>query len=128
MIISVFLNISDLAIADGILNNEAFRHTGRGQELDTWTNLLKEFKFHSDMGQVEHTNFLRRRFVIGASEWLAGFHGSKENDKSKLGYTDYEWELIWGQMLEDGAWAMPALKDNKGNYLKENLAPEMLIK
>ena len=80
------------------------------------------------MEQRDHTNYLRRRFVAGAAEWLAGFHGSKENDKAKLGYTDYEWDIMWTQMLEDGAWAMPALKDDKGNYLKENLAPEMLIK
>ena len=113
---------------DGILNNEAFRHTGQDLNMDSWSKLLKELKLHTDLEQRDHTNYLRRRFVTGAAEWLAGLHGSKENDKAKLGYTDYEWDIIWTQMLADGAWAMPALKDKDGNYLKENLAPEMLIK
>ena len=80
------------------------------------------------MEPQEHTHFLRQRFVIGASEWLAGLHGSKENDKQKLGYTNEEWRLVWSEMLEDGAWALPALKDENGKYKKENLTPEMLIK
>ena len=113
---------------DSVLNNEAFWHTGRGQDFDVWTELLKELKIHTDMEQNDHTMFLRKRFVTGASKWLAGMHGSKENDKAKLGYTDYQWETIWSQMLEDGAWAVPALTDDRGNYLKENLAPELLIK
>ena len=80
------------------------------------------------MEPQEHTQFLRQRFVIGASDCLAGLHGSKENDKQKLGYTNEEWRLVWLEMLEDGAWALPALKDENGKYKKENLAPEMLIK
>ena len=80
------------------------------------------------MDERDQIRYLRHRFVTGAAEWLAGLHGSKENDKEKLGYSDEEWSTIWSQLLEDGAWALPALKDNNGNYLKENLAPEMLIK
>ena len=113
---------------DGIVNNEAFRHTRQGNDMDDWTELLHKLKIHTDMGERDQNNFLRRRFVTGAAEWLAGFHGSKENDKAKLGYTDYEWEIMWTQMLEDGAWAMPALTDKNGKYLKDNLAPKMLIK
>ena len=71
---------------------------------------------------------LRRRFVQGASEWMAGCHGSKENDKLKLGYTDEEWNFIWSTMLEDRAWAVPAIRDEQGKFLKENDAPELLIK
>ena len=117
-----------LAIIDGVLNNEAFRHIEGENNLESWTNLLKELKFHEDMDYQEHTQFLRGRFVTGAAEWLSGSHGSRENDKEKLGYNDYEWETIWSLMLEDGAWALPSLRDKEGKYLKENLAPEMLIK
>ena len=80
------------------------------------------------METKELLQLLRCRFVTGASEWLSGKHGSKQNDKEILGYTDQEWEMIWTLMLEDGAWALPHLKDSNGNYLKENDAPEMLIK
>ena len=72
---------------DGVVNNEAFRHTGQDKNMDSWTELLHKLKIHTDMEQRDHTNFLRRRFVTGAAEWLRGFHGSKENDKAKLGYT-----------------------------------------
>ena len=80
------------------------------------------------MHYLEHTLYLRRRLVLGASEWLNGMHGSKENDKIKFGYTDREWEWIWSSIIEDGAWAVPALRDKDGNYIKENFAPELLIK
>ena len=80
------------------------------------------------MNEDEHIQYLRNRFVIGASEWLAGNCGSKENNKSSLGYSDSEWDWIWTTMLEDGAWAVPSIKDMHGNTLKENFAPEMLIK
>ena len=96
--------------------------------MDSWTKLLKEFKFFGEMDMQEHINFLRWRFVTGASDWLSGAHGSKQNDKNNLGYTDQEWESVWSSMLEDGAWAMPSLKDSLGNHLKDNFAPEMLIK
>ena len=66
--------------------------------------------------------------VLGASQWLSGMHGSKENDKVKFGYSEREWELIWSMMEEDGVWDVPSLKDNNGKFLKENLAPEMLIR
>ena len=116
------------AIADGILHNEAFRHTRSDEKLENWTKLLQEFRFYGDMDTDEHIHFLRWRFVTGAMEWLSGSYGSKENDKQKLGYTDQEWEMIWTPMLENGAWAMPPLNDDDGHYLKENHAPEMLIK
>ena len=80
------------------------------------------------MSDLEHKLYLRRMFVLGAAEWLVGMHGSKENEKLKFGYTDREWEWIWSTMIEDGAWAVPALRDTEGNYLKENFAPELMIK
>ena len=67
--------------------------------------------------------YLRNRFAIGASEWLAGKNGSKRNDKNILDYTDDEWAYIWSTMLEDGAWAVPSIKDELGNIIKQNYAP-----
>ena len=115
------------AISDGILYNDAFKHTGNDDKQQIWANLLKDFKFYDNMDDVEHINYLRTRFVSGASEWLAGKCGSKENDKIKLGYSDDEWDFVWSTMLEDGAWAVPSVKDAEGNTIKENNAPEMFI-
>jgi hypothetical protein len=80
------------------------------------------------MDDFEQTLYLRKKLVLGASEWLAGMNGSRENEKLKFGYTDKEWEWIWSTMIEDGAWAVPALRDTQGNYLKENFAPELMIR
>ena len=71
---------------------------------------------------------LRRRFVLGAAEWMAGKNGSLRNDKEVFDYSDAEWEYIWTTMLADGAWAVPAIKDGQGNIVKGNYAPEMMIK
>ena len=115
------------AIMDGVLNNEGFRHTDGGT--DEWTVLLKDLKFYDNtMDEVQHIQFIRNRWVLGASEWLAGNNGSKENDQSLLGYSNKEWNYIWATMIENGAWDVPSVKDRKGNFLKENQAPEMMIK
>ena len=37
----------------------------------TWTNLLKDFKFYDD-DIDDHILFLRRKFVTGAAEMMAG--------------------------------------------------------
>ena len=71
---------------------------------------------------------MRNRWVVGASDWLAGENGSKENDKLTYGYSDHEWNFIWNSMVEDGAWAVPSIKDKAGNIVKENHAPEFFIK
>ena len=76
----------------------------------------------------DHTMFLRRKWVNGSREWLSGMHGSKENDKELLGYSNKEWDFVWNSMMEDGAWAVPQIKDANGNAIKENHGPEMLIK
>ena len=89
---------------------------------------MQDLRFSEEMDENEHIQYLRNRFVVGASEWLAGNFGSKENNKSSLGYSDSELDWIWTTMLEDGAWAVPSVKDNHGNTVKENYAPEMLIK
>ena len=65
---------------------------------------------------------------MGAAEWMSGRHDSKQNDKEILGYSDEEWNFIWDTMLEDGAWAVPDIKDSLGNTIKGNHAPEMFIK
>ena len=113
---------------DGVLHNEAFRHIHGENNLESWTRLLQEFKFFGEMSTDDHVKYLRKKCVLGASEWLSGMHGSKVNDKMDLGYSDHEWTTIWNLLLEDGAWAMPSLKDKHGNPIKENYAPEMLIK
>ena len=100
------------AIADGILDNDAFKHCVEENKNESWTQLIKDLKFFEDVD--EHTMYLRRR--------------SKQNDKLIFGYSDSEWEFIWTTMLEDGAWAVPCIKDSDGNTIKENFAPEILIK
>ena len=66
--------------------------------------------------------------VLEASESLAGKYGANCNEKSNFGYTEKEWEWIWSSMMEDGAWAVPAITDKNGNYIKDNFAPELLIR
>ena len=110
------------ALADGFKQTEELKHT------QSQLQLLQDLGFNSNMSDIEHKLYLRRRLVLGAAEWLVGMHGSKENEKLKFGYTDKEWEWIWSTMIEDGAWAVPALRDIDGNYIKENFAPELLIK
>ena len=115
-----------LAISDGILHNDAFKHTAGDVHNATWTQLLLDFKFFDDV--ENHSMDLRRRFVLGAADWMAGNNGSLQNDKLLFGYSDADWEYIWMTMLEDGAWAVPSIKDADGNFAKENYAPEILIK
>jgi hypothetical protein len=88
--------------------------------------LLQDLKVWEDI--ENNTMYLRRRWVLGSAEWLAGMHGSKTNDKEILGYSDWEWEFIWSTMIEDGAWAVADIKDSEGNVVKQNHAHEMLIK
>ena len=51
---------------------------------ESWTELLQDLRFTEEMFENEHIQYLRNRFVIGASEWFAGNFGSKENNKSKI--------------------------------------------
>ena len=111
------------AILDGVQNNEAFRHTK--DETNTWVELLERLNIYKEENVI---NGLRHRFVTGASNWLAGKYSSKLNDKALHGYSDNEWNYIWTTLLEDGAWAVPPIRDRHGNYLKENHAPELLLK
>ena len=117
------------AIIDGVLNNEAFKHSNNMVEADSWRQLLfKLGLFNANVDEGQKIQFLRNRWVLGASQWLAGKNGSKENDKIILGYSDQEWEYIWATMIENGAWAVPAIKDMEENIVKENQAPELFIK
>ena len=113
------------AILDGILNNEAFRHTNTEDETGPWVELLKRLEIYEEGNIIQR---LRQRWVVEASSWLAGKNNSKLNDKLLLGYSDNEWNYVWATMLEDGAWAVPHIKDGNGNILKENHAPELLLK
>ena len=114
------------AISDGILHNDALKHNGRDTKNQTWTEVLQSLKFFDD--KEDHIMYLRTRFVLGASDYMAGNHGSKQNDKDLFDYTDEEWEYIWNTMLEAGAWAVPSIKDKNGKTTKANWAPEILIK
>ena len=115
-----------LAISDGILENDAFKHTFGDLHNTTWTQLLLDFQFFDNL--EDHIWALRRRFVLGAADWLAGNNGSRENDKEVYGYSDAQWEYVWETMLVDGAWAVPSIMDHQGNKIKDNLAPEMMMK
>ena len=114
------------AISDGLEENEAFRHIKSDPQNEKWTQLLLDLGFFDE--NYNHIMDLRRRFVCGAADWLAGNNGSLRNDKEILGYNDSQWEFIWNTMLVDGAWAVPCITDSQGYVLKENLAPELLIK
>ena len=126
LFLCVFLHLIFVAIADGIENNDAFKHTSNESRNETWTNLLIDFQFFGD--RQDHIMQMRRRFVLGAAEWMAGRNGSKQNDKQLFDYSDTDWEFIWMTMLEDGAWAVPGITDSQGNVSKANFAPEMFIK
>jgi hypothetical protein len=114
------------AITDSILNNDALKHNGTDKLNETWCKLLHELQFFED--SEDHTMFLRTRWVLGVAEWMSGGQDSKQNDKDILGYSDEEWTYIWNTMIEDGAWAVPSVKDDFGNTIKDNNAPEMFIK
>ena len=103
------------ALSDSILNSDALKHNGRDELNETWSNLLKDLKFYEET--EDHTQYLRTKWAMGASEWMCGEFGSKQNDKDLFGYTDKEWGYIWTTMLEDGAWAVPSIKDDNGNVL-----------
>ena len=79
-----------LALSDGILNNDAFKHCDGEYNNENWTQLLREFKFFKEID--DHIMYLRRSFVLGAADWMAGKNGSKQNDKLLFDYTDSEWE------------------------------------
>ena len=111
-----------LALLDGILNNELFKSNNR----EEWNNLI--IKLGLNKRDVNHVHYLRQRWVAGASEWMAGKNGSLQNHKELFGYDDDEWYHIWSTMKANGAWNAPPLKDHSGNIIKENYAPEILIK
>ena len=89
---------------------------------------MLDFKFFDQLDDGDHIMDLRKRFVHGASDWMAGNNGSLQNDKDIFGYSDEQWQFIWSTMLADGAWAVPAIKDTDGNLIKDNFAPEIFIK
>ena len=89
-------------------------------------NIVKELSL---LEENEHriTN-LRRRWVTGAYEWMAGKHGSLQNLKEYFEYNDEEWHYVWNTMIKDRAWSVPNIYDELGNEKKQNFAPEMMIK
>ena len=111
---------------DGLQDNDAFKHNNGDILNDTWATLMKNLKFWDDI--EDHVMYLRRRWVLGSSEWMSGMNNSKCNDKLVLNYSDDEWTYIWSTMIEDRAWAVSDIKDELGNILKHNYAPELFIK
>ena len=109
------------------MNNDAFKHVDGESRNESWTKLIQDLKYFDETID-DHSMYLRKIFVSGAKEWMAGKHGSKQDDKSLLGYSDMEWEYIWSTMLKDGAWSVSPLRDEEGKIVKENDAPEILIK
>ena len=81
-----------IAITDGIMENDAFKHNRGDLHNETWTQLLLDFGLFDE--SEDQTMDLRRRFVFGAADWLAGNNGLLRNDKELLGYTDTQWEYI----------------------------------
>ena len=81
-----------------------------------------------NINSKDYATNLRRRWVFGAKDWLAGHNGSLQNLKQVFQYSDNEWEYIWSTMMEDRAWSVPAVTDSFGGFLKENYAPEMMIR
>ena len=114
------------AISDAILNSDALKNNEGDEANVTWKALVKDLNYSEDGD--DNTNVLRRRWVLGSMEWMSGKNGSKQNDKELFDYTDDEWEYIWSTMMEDGAWAVPDIKDSLGNNKKANFAPEIMIK
>ena len=109
-----FTDFVYLALPDGVLNNEAFRHTTGKQNQERWVGLLHDLKFFEDLDDLGHISYLRQRLVKGASQSMAGKNGSLENTQLMFGYSDVEWKDIWSMMIKDGAWAVPPLRDNFG--------------
>ena len=115
-----------LALVDGIYNNVSIKTTPLGTINESWKKLKQTIGFDCDRGK--YISYLRKRWVIGSSEWLAGKHGSLENYKETFDYSDSEWEYIWSTLIRDGAWDVSHIKDSSGNIVKENYAPELMLK
>ena len=71
---------------DGVLNNDGIKHNCNEEQNATWSKLLRELRVYECMSDFEHIQYLRQRFVAGASSWLAGENGSSDNDKEVFGY------------------------------------------
>ena len=115
-----------LAITDGILNNMTLESNKKTSGPNSRTQLLKNLGFFDNI--YNHILYLRQRWVLGASQWFTGMNGSLQNLKAVFGYDDFEWQFIWSSMNKRGAWDVPKILDSKGSVIKENYAPEMMIK
>ena len=45
-----------LAISDGILNNDAFKHNDNEERNDSWNNLIKEYKYFDTVSDIDYYN------------------------------------------------------------------------
>ena len=111
---------------DGILHNKALRNQQSDEfPNQAWNFILKSLKL-LDIKE-DQTQYLRHRWVLGAHEWMAGKHCSLQNLKGIFAYSDEEWDYIWSTMMQDGAWNVPGILDDRGNEVKANYAPEIMI-
>ena len=93
------------AIADFILNEEVIkmrRHTSPA-------DLSRDLEVYNMSGH--NTMILRKRWVRGAYEWLAGKHGSLQNLKDVFQYTDDEWSFVWSTLIHDKTWNVQQIKN-----------------
>ena len=69
-----FTKFRYLALSDGVLKNETFRHTAGEQNQESLVGCLHDLKFVEDMDDLKTcfiVSYLRQRLVKGASEWMA---------------------------------------------------------
>ena len=114
------------AVADIMLQKEAKKTRDANVQERNSADLSRDLRIYNFSGH--NTTVLRKRWVLGASDWLAGKHGSLNNLKNIFQYTDDEWNFVWSTMICDKAWNVSGLKDLAGNVIKENFGPEMLIR
>ena len=69
-----------VALSDGVENNDAFKHIVGDSNNETWTSLLQNLMFF-DNSIEDHILYMRQRFVLGATDWMAGKNGSLQNDR-----------------------------------------------
>ena len=114
------------AIADFLLSEIAGKERHESERNVISLDLSRDLELFNESDH--DTTILRKRWVFGAFDWLAGKNGSRENLKNIFQYTDDEWAFVWSTLIHDKSWNVPNLKDKTGSILKENFGPEMLIK
>ena len=79
------------AIADGLLNKQGLEARFTKQR-SLSEDLQSDLQVYKSQGQ--NASILRQRWVLRASDWLSGKHGSLQNMKCFFDYTDSEWNFF----------------------------------